>query len=155
MQNKFNTLPVISILLILTIIVTVHCAGSVAESPKTLVILTLNDLHGQFEAMQDDSGSVDTMHDHEIGGLARIATTIKKIRTEYSESIPIISTGGITSPSDVWELLGVGADALGVLTGFITNGPFFFKHLCEELVREMNVNDYDSFEEVKGHELKP
>jgi dihydroorotate dehydrogenase len=71
-------------------------------------INTINGMSGQL------------IYEHNLNAL-------KKIRKKTC--IPVISTGGVSTPEQVRELLENGADGIGILTGLITKGPYIIKKL--------------------------
>ncbi|MBO1513215.1 dihydroorotate dehydrogenase [Metabacillus bambusae] len=62
-----------------------------------------------------------------------LSSALKKVRTEISERIPIITSGGIREPKDALSLLENGATLLLLSSGYVTSGPGLPKRINELL----------------------
>jgi dihydroorotate dehydrogenase len=76
------------------------------------------------------------------GGLSgkpvkRMATgVVQYLHQQTGGTIPIIGSGGIFTGPDAAEKLASGADLVEVWTGFIYEGPYIVKKICEHLDRQ-------------------
>ena len=60
-------------------------------------------------------------------------TTIKKLKTEHPELI-IITSGGVATPDDAYELIEAGADLIMLTEGYVHAGPGLPKRIHERLM---------------------
>lgn len=67
---------------------------------------------------------------------------------------PLIGLGGVTTPEAAMEMLMAGADAVGVCTAAITQGPDIFKKLCAGLNELMDKYGYQDIPSVSGTTLR-
>ncbi len=92
---------------------------------------------------------------HEAGGLSgrplreRSLEVLKYLHSRLQGRLPIISVGGIFSAEDVWERLLSGATLVQVYTGFVYQGPFMMRTLCQGLLRRMQLEGIHSLEQLK------
>jgi dihydroorotate dehydrogenase len=68
----------------------------------------------------------------------RSTELIQYIHQKTQSSIPIIGSGGIFSGQDAAEKLTAGASLIEVWTGFIYEGPFIVKRICNYLQRQIS-----------------
>jgi len=80
----------------------------------------------------------------EMGGLSgkpvkvRSTEVIKYLHTKSNGAFPIIGVGGIQTAADAIEKLEAGASLVQVFTGFIYEGPYMVKRICEGILENMN-----------------
>ncbi|ANE53644.1 quinone-dependent dihydroorotate dehydrogenase [Flavisolibacter tropicus] len=60
---------------------------------------------------------------------------VQYLRQQTGGTIPIIGSGGIFTGEDAAQKLTAGADLIEVWTGFIYEGPYIVKNICEYLSR--------------------
>lgn len=73
---------------------------------------------------------------------------------QASLGVPIIGVGGITTGRDVIEYLMAGAQAVQVGTAISYFGEATFKKLVDEVLEFMQVNGYETLDQVRGMALK-
>jgi dihydroorotate dehydrogenase (NAD+) catalytic subunit len=67
-----------------------------------------------------------------------------------SLDVPIIGGGGVSTASDVLEMMMAGAHAVGLLTAVMRDGLEVFGKICVELQRRLSELDYRRVEDVVG-----
>lgn len=83
-----------------------------------------------------DAHTVDSLG---AGGLSGVPVRkksteiIRYISQKSNGSIPIIAVGGINTAADAQEKLDAGASLVQIYTGFIYEGPYIIKNICEGL----------------------
>jgi len=65
------------------------------------------------------------------------------------QQIPVISSGGIMKPVDIWFRLCMGASLTQLYTGFIYNGPYLIKDSLKYLEKKFNEYNIKSFEDFQ------
>ena len=63
--------------------------------------------------------------------------------------IPVLSSGGIMSPEDVWKRLEMGASAVQIYTGFIYNGPGFIKESIDYVENKLQQGGFQSLSDYQ------
>jgi dihydroorotate dehydrogenase len=77
----------------------------------------------------------------EMGGLSgkpvkgRSTEVIKYLHQKSNGSFPIIGVGGIQTAQDAIDKLEAGASLVQVYTGFIYEGPFMIKRICDGILK--------------------
>ena len=75
----------------------------------------------------------------EEGGLsgpplrARSEATLQRVLKQVSGQVPVVSTGGISSPDDVKRRMDMGAALVQIYTGLVYQGPGLVKNLLRAL----------------------
>ena len=75
-----------------------------------------------------------------VGGLSgpeifpATLANVRRTRARFGEELQVIATGGVDTPDKALALLGEGATAVGLFTGFITRGPMLARRILEALV---------------------
>ncbi|MFC2172376.1 bifunctional metallophosphatase/5'-nucleotidase [Acidobacteriota bacterium] len=70
------------------------CEKAVEEREvKTLVVLNINDLHGQLDPFRSGKKQQGRFPGQEVGGCARLATAIKEIKDQYPGAVLTVSNG--------------------------------------------------------------
>lgn len=59
---------------------------------------------------------------------------VRRTRARFGDAVEIIATGGVDAPDKALALLGEGATAIGLFTGFITQGPALARRILETIV---------------------
>lgn len=77
-----------------------------------------------------------------------------KFRSLLDPSIDVVGVGGISSGTDVFEMLLAGAVACQVATCHWKEGPSCFDRICDELASLLKEKGYSSVSEIQGT-LKP
>jgi dihydroorotate dehydrogenase (NAD+) catalytic subunit len=92
---------------------------------------------------------------HGVSGKAIYDKSLETVRMikENVES-PIIGTGGVDTPRKAWEMILNGASCVGLLTGFITKGPYIFERVNKKLVGKLEENNFQNLEEAVGYAIK-
>ncbi|MDH4198916.1 MAG: quinone-dependent dihydroorotate dehydrogenase [Spirochaetia bacterium] len=63
--------------------------------------------------------------------------------------IPVISSGGVMEPEDVWKRLEMGASLVQIYTGFIYNGPGFAAQCADYVQKKILEKGFKSFAEYQ------
>ncbi|MFI5268174.1 MAG: dihydroorotate dehydrogenase (quinone), partial [Chloroflexota bacterium] len=92
----------------------------------------------------------------EAGGLSglplreRATEVIRFIYGRTEGKLPIVGTGGITTPEDVIEKLEAGASLIQLYTGFIYEGPLAVRTINQGLVRALDARGLAGVEALVG-----
>lgn len=91
---------------------------------------------------------------NKTGGLSGLAIKPIALRAvwELSQavSVPIIGTGGVTKGLDAAEMIMAGASLVGVGSAVVNDGPAVFARIARELGEFMQLEGYQSLEEMSG-----
>ena len=91
---------------------------------------------------------------NKTGGLSGLAIKPIALRAvwELSQavSVPIIGTGGVTTGLDAAEMIMAGASLVGVGSAVVNDGPAVFARIARELGEFMQLEGYQSLEEMSG-----
>lgn len=91
---------------------------------------------------------------NKTGGLSGLAIKPIALRAvwELSQavSVPIIGTGGVTTGLDAAEMIMAGASLVGVGSAVVNDGPTVFARIARELGEFMQLEGYQSLEEMRG-----
>ena len=93
---------------------------------------------------------------NEAGGLSgaplkqRSTEIIRFIYQQTNGEMPIIGIGGIFTADDAWEKITAGASLLEIYTGFIYEGPWMVRRICEGLLDKLAANNLSSLSEAIG-----
>jgi len=82
--------------------------------------------------------------------LKDVKEMVKTVYDQYDDEFEIVATGGVFTGTDAYELLGLGANALGLLTALIYRGPGVVKRICTELSAVLSSNGLTSVDELRG-----
>jgi dihydroorotate dehydrogenase len=88
------------------------------------------------EGLQTENTVVQDIGAGGLSGLplkARATEVVTYINQKTGGSIPVIASGGIFTAADAREKINVGGALCEVWTGFIYEGPFIVKNICEGL----------------------
>jgi dihydroorotate dehydrogenase len=94
-----------------------------------------------------------------MGGLSgrpllRSTRRIVRLIRQMDERIQLVACGGVFTGRDVMELIGLGANAVSILTSFIYRGPAAPRSIKQELISELRRWGFSSVEEARGHLLR-
>lgn len=91
---------------------------------------------------------------NKTGGLSGLAIKPIALRAVWelaqAVSVPIIGTGGITTGLDTAEMIMAGASLVGVGSAVVNDGPAVFARIARELGEFMQLEGYQSLEEMRG-----
>lgn len=91
---------------------------------------------------------------NKTGGLSGLAIKPIALRAvwELSQavSVPIIGTGGVTKGLDAAEMIMAGASLVGVGSAVVNDGPAVYARIARELAEFMQLEGYQSLEEMRG-----
>ncbi len=88
-----------------------------------------------------------------LSGRPIIQTTkrvVRDISMEFGGKTTLVACGGIFTGRDVFELIGLGADACEVLTSLAYRGPSTPKRIKMELVAELKREGFRTIKDLKG-----
>ncbi|MBI4655628.1 MAG: quinone-dependent dihydroorotate dehydrogenase [Elusimicrobia bacterium] len=91
---------------------------------------TANSREGVPEKWKTEKGGLSGAPLEEISN--KIISGIRAV----SKTVPVIGTGGVTSPESALKKLKLGANLVEVYTGMIYNGPFFVKEILKYIALE-------------------
>jgi len=105
-------------------------------------------------AMLIDAYSGKPVLKNKIGGLSGLAIKPIALRAVWELaqviSVPIIGTGGVTTGLDAAEMIMAGASLVGVGSAVVNDGPAVFARIARELSEFMQLEGYQSLEEMRG-----
>ncbi len=88
------------------------------------------------------------------GGLSGRAVLPVAVRCVYeiaqNVSIPIIGTGGITTPEDALQMILAGATAVGIGTGVHSTGISIFQEVCRGLSEYLEESGFTGLDDIRG-----
>lgn len=91
---------------------------------------------------------------NKTGGLSGLAIKPIALRAVWElaqvVSVPIIGTGGVTNGLDAAEMIMAGASLVGVGSAVVNDGPAVFARIARELAEFMQLEGYQSLEEMRG-----
>ena len=91
---------------------------------------------------------------NKTGGLSGLAIKPIALRAVWElaqvVSVPIIGTGGVTTGLDAAEMIMAGASLVGVGSAVVNDGPAVFARIARELSEFMQLEGYQSLEEMSG-----
>jgi len=91
---------------------------------------------------------------NKTGGLSGLAIKPIALRAVWElaqvVSVPIIGTGGVTTGLDAAEMIMAGASLVGVGSAVVNDGPAVFARIARELGEFMQLEGYQSLEEMRG-----
>lgn len=88
-----------------------------------------------------------------LSGPKLFEPTKKQVKFIYGKTqgqIPIIGTGGVETGHQAYELLGYGANAVGLLSVLFSRGPSAPHNINSELIERLDKGPYHSVEELRG-----
>jgi dihydroorotate dehydrogenase len=59
---------------------------------------------------------------------------LRRTRARFGNALDVIATGGVDAPDKAAALLDAGATAVGLFTGFVTQGPWLARRILRHLV---------------------
>jgi len=105
-------------------------------------------------AMLIDAYSGKPVLKNKTGGLSGLAIKPIALRAVWELaqviSVPIIGTGGVTTGLDAAEMIMAGASLVGVGSAVVNDGPAVFARIARELGEFMQLEGYQSLEEMRG-----
>ena len=107
----------------------------IIQTTKTDGVIATNTTISR-EGLKSDPNTVK-----EMGGLSgkpvksRSTEVIKYLHQKSKGSFPIIGVGGIQTAQDAIDKLEAGASLVQVYTGFIYEGPFMIKRICDGILK--------------------
>jgi len=105
-------------------------------------------------AMLIDAYSGKPVLKNKTGGLSGLAIKPIALRAVWELaqviSVPIIGTGGVTTGLDAAEMIMAGASLVGVGSAVVNDGPAVFARIARELSEFMQLEGYQSLEEMRG-----
>jgi len=84
---------------------------------------------------------------------AKSLDVVEHIYRSTGGRLSIVGVGGISSGSDVWNMLSRGASCVQIYTALIFQGPLLVKHWCNELEVLMEKHQLSSLSQLKGSGL--
>lgn len=76
-------------------------------------------------------------------------TALEATMQVVQQEVPVIASGGIMTPEDVWQRLQAGASLVQVYSGFIYQGPFFLSAIHKYLLQKMQQQGFSSLREIR------
>jgi len=105
-------------------------------------------------AMLIDAYAGQPVLKNKTGGLSGAAIKPIALRAVWdlaqAVSVPIIGTGGVASGLDAAEMIMAGASLVGVGSAVVNDGPAVFARIARELAEFMQLEGYQSLEEMRG-----
>jgi dihydroorotate dehydrogenase (NAD+) catalytic subunit len=105
-------------------------------------------------AMLIDAYAARPVLKNKTGGLSGLAIKPIALRAIWElaqvVSVPIIGTGGVTTGLDAAEMIMAGASLVGVGSAVVNDGPAVFARIARELSEFMQLEGYQSLEEMRG-----
>ncbi|MEG1648562.1 MAG: quinone-dependent dihydroorotate dehydrogenase, partial [Rikenellaceae bacterium] len=97
------------------------------------------------DGLLSDSQVVENIGNGGLSGAPltkRSLEVVRYISSKCEGNYPIIGVGGIMTPDDAVAMLDAGASLIQLYSGFIYNGPFFVKEVCNRIIeREIQKKD--------------
>ena len=93
------------------------------------------------EGLTTDSDKVTSIGRGGLSGKPLTKRSLEVVKYVYRKTngeIPIIGVGGIMTVQDALNMLDAGASMIQIYSGFIYNGPWFVKDICNALIAREN-----------------